>query len=257
MENITYTEQDDLVEVSTDKYKFYVKKNNLGRLKFGLEVHYQHMNNLDSISDEALAQIGKRRPKRSAIEEINYQIERKGFQDKTIVPTELLSRLPANSQSRNRNGKQYIADKRWKDALKNRRATVVALNDYYKKEAAFVQTFLSADELYSLPKGSFKVSSCHIDPALTNRDEDSWSSDKICRDLSVMNNGFEKIKECSLKGSHALTQQEADIAFKYLSVLDYKSMSATRKVMYYILIFRRRNNFYRKFDITDLGLGII
>jgi hypothetical protein len=256
MENITYTEQDDLILVSTDKHSFYIKSNNLGRLKFGLQLHFEHMKNLNDSSDEELAQIGKRRPKRSAIEEINYQIERKEFNGKVIVPTELLSRLPAKSQSRNRNGKQHIADSRWKNALKDKNYSVMALNDYYRKEAAFVQTFLDPSELYSLEKGSFKVSPCHIDPALTNRDEDSWSPDKICRDLSIMNKGFEKIKTSDLKGSHAITEEQANIAFKYLSKMNYEKMSATRKVMYYILIFRKRNKFYQKYDITDLGLRL-
>jgi hypothetical protein len=256
MDDLNFTEHDDFVLISTDKYSFFVKKDNLINLKDGLTMHYEHNEKLTNASDEDLAQMHKKRPKRSAIDEINYQIERKGFDSQIIVPNQLLSRLPLQSQSRNRNGKQHIANKRWNFALKNRFEKAIALNEYYKKESAFVQTFLEPDELYSLPKGSWKVSPCHIYPALTNRDENSWTSDKICRDLGIMNKGYEYTKESPLKGRHAINKMEALAAFRYMSKLEWNQMSATRKAMYYILWFRIKNNFYEKFDITDIGLHL-
>lgn len=256
MDELNFIEDDDNILVSTDKYSFFIKKNNLDNLKHGLALHYEHNEKLANASDEELAQIGKKRPRRSPIEEINYQIERKGYNGEFIVPNQLLSRLPLQSQSRNRNGKQHIANKRWKNALKDRQYKVVALNDYYKKEAAFVQTFLTPEELYSLPRGSFSISPCHIAPALKNRDEESWSADKICRDLSIMNKAYQYVRE-PLQGRHAINKSEAFAVFKYLSKQNALTSSATKKVMFYIMWFRMRNNFYDIFDITDIGLEII
>ena len=257
MDEINFSEQDDdLVLVSTNKYSFFIKKNSLDNLRSGLTLHYEHIDKLNNASDEELAQIRKKRPRRSAIEEINYQIERKGFDMQVIVPNQILSRLPLQSQSRNRNGKQHIANKRWMHAMKNRNEKVVALHEYYMKEGAFVQTFLEPDELYSLPIGSFKVSPCHIAPALKDRDEDSWSSDKICRDLSIMNKGFEYIKEGPLQGRHAVNKIEAELSLRYMMKLDWTQMSPTRKAMFLILWFRKKNNFYSKYDITDIGLNL-
>lgn len=255
MDELNFTEDDDIVLVSTNKYSFFIKKNNLDNLKDGLALHYEHNEKLTNASDEELAQIGKKRPRRSPIEEINYQIERKGYNGEFIVPNQLLSRLPLQSQGRNRNGKQHVANKRWKNAIKSRSEKAIALNEYYKKEAAFVQTFLEPHELYSLPIGSWKVSPCHIVPALTNRDEESWSADKICRDLSIMNKGYQYNKE-PLQGRHAINKAEAFLALKNLMKMDVSTAKPTTKAMFFILWFRMKNNFYDKFDITDIGLDL-
>lgn len=252
MRILLYSDFGDFVHVSTSKNYFIVKKSNLAKLAEGLREHFDHHSRLTLASDEELAQLKKLRPKRNAIDEIDYQIERKSFNGKVIKPSALLSRLPYQSQSRNRNGKQNIADKRWR--LDNEKTE--ALKDYYDSEIAFIKTFLTDEELNNLERGSFSISPCHILPALTDRDEDSWTPDKICRDLSIMNKGFEKIKACDLQGAHAINQDQALIALNYLKTLDWAIMSTTRRVMYYILWFRTKNNFYNKYDITDIGLGL-
>jgi hypothetical protein len=240
------------LKISTPRTYFYISPNNLNNLILGLKKHFEHHKYLNGASGEELALIGKNKPKRDAIAEIEYQLERKEFNGLLLKPSQLLSRLPYQSQSRNRNGKQNIADKRWKTDNQK----VEALKFYYHTEAEFIKTFLVPSELDSLPKGSFAISPCHIEPALEDRDEDSWTPVKICRDLSIMNKGFDKIKACELKGAHAINQEQALIALEYLKTLNWDEMSVTRKVMYYILWFRTKNNFYSKFDITDIGLGL-
>ena len=244
---------DDKYRISTGKYFFFIKKDSISNLNIGLEEHFNHHSRLLNATDEELSTWKKQRPKRDPIEEINYQLERKSFIGKLIKPSALLSRLPYQSQSRNRNGKQNIADKRWK----NSNDKVEALKHYYHTEVEFIKTFLTDEELNGLERGSFAISPCHIEPALTDRNEDSWHPVKICRDLSIMNKGFEKIKACELKGAHAINQEQALIALDYLKTLNWDTMSVTRRVMYYILWFRTKNSFYSKYDITDIGLGLI
>ena len=246
-------ETQDLFRVDTGKYFFLVEEKNLMKLYDGLKEHIEHHIRLFNATDEELALIKKNRPKRDPIGEIDYQLERKKFMGQVLKPSALLSRLPYQSQSRNRNGKQHIADKRFK----NSNPKVEALENYYKAEVEFIKTFLTQDELDGLERGSFSISPCHIEPALTNRDENSWIPVKICRDLSIMNKGFEKIKACELKGAHAINQDQALIALNYLKTLNWDDMSVTRKVMYYILWFRTKNRFYEKYDITDIGLDLI
>lgn len=249
---LLYEEVGPYFKADTGKYYFFVDIKNAKSLTDGIIEHFNHHSRLFNATDEELSLLKKQRPRRSAIDELNYQIERKDFHTKIIKPSEILSRLPYQSQSRNRNGKQHIADKRFKvDHPK-----VADLQSYYHTEVEFIKTFLTDDELNGLERGSFAISPCHIEPALTDRDEDSWHPVKICRDLSIMNKGFDKIKACELKGAHAINQEQALIALNYLKTLNWDDMSVTRKVMYYILWFRTKNNFYSKYDITDIGLGL-
>lgn len=225
-------------------------------LKYGLDAHYKHINILLESSDEDLAILRKKRPKRNALEEINYQIERKNYNGKLISPSDLTSRLPVFSQSRNRNGFQHIADKRWKDGIRDSNPAVMALLTYYKAEKEYLESILTMEELDNLERGSFAISPAHIYPAFKNRKEESWSSDKIVRDFSIMNKGFDKIRSSDLNGKHAITKEDALIAFDYLKEFNFDSLSPTRQVMYMILYRRLKNGFYDTDKFSDIALGI-
>ena len=106
-----YIPLSDSYHIFTDELDFFVTRSSFDHLKYGLEAHYSQNEYLLSCSDEELKELSKQRPRRSSINEINYQLIRKGFNGKLIKANQLVSRLPVFSQSRNRNGKQNIADK--------------------------------------------------------------------------------------------------------------------------------------------------
>ena len=127
----------DIAHIYTDKYYFMIPANGLDSLRTGLEAHYKHTELLFGFSDEDLLILQKKRPKRDFMTEIEYQIERKDYNGKYIAPSDLISRLPYQSQARNRTGKQSIADARWKKALKNQNSDVLRLIEYYAKEEPY------------------------------------------------------------------------------------------------------------------------
>lgn len=225
-------------------------------LKSGLDAHYRHINILLESSDEDLAILRKKRPKRNALEEIDYQIERKSYNGKLISPSDLTSRLPVFSQNRNRNGFQHIADKRWRHGIRDNNPAVISLLAYYKAEKEYLENILTVEELDRLERGSFAISPAHIFPAFTDRGESSWTSDKIVRDLSIMNKGFDKISASPLNGKHAITREDAQIAFDYLNQYEHYDLSPTRQVLYILLHRRLNDGFYDTDKFSDIALGI-
>jgi len=111
-----------------------IPANGLDSLRTGLEAHYRQTELLFGFTDEELLILQKKRPKRDFMDEIEYQIERKDYNGMYIAPSDLISRLPYQSQARNRTGKQHIADARWKNALKSQNSDVLRLMHYYAKE---------------------------------------------------------------------------------------------------------------------------
>ena len=253
--NIKYMidETSDLAHIYTDKYFFMVPSSGLKHLTYGLEAHYTQNEYLLDCSDSELKELGKTRPKRSSIDEINYQIDRKSYNGKIIKASDLISRLPVFSQSRNRNGKQHIADKRWKDAVKQENPKVLWLIEYYAVEEELVREKFP-DVRWT--RGSFAISPCHIYPAKKDRGEDSWTPDKILRDLSLVNKVFDKISASPLNGKHAITEEDAQIAIDYLDGFDFFDLSVSRQALYHILKNRIENGFYKIDKITDIALGI-
>ena len=230
-----------------------IPTNGLEHLKYGLEAHFRQTELLESFSDEDLLILQKKRPKRDFMSEIEYQLERKDFIGKYIAASDLTSRLPVFSQSRNRNGKQHIADSRWKKAIKNENSDVLRLIEYYAEEESYIKSvFLDV----KWTKGSFSISPCHIYPAFTDRGEDSWSSDKILRDISLVNKVFDKISASPLQGKHAINVEDAQIAIDYLDEQDWDRLSVSRRALYCILKRRILNNFYKEYKITDIDLDI-
>jgi hypothetical protein len=253
--NIKYTidEESDLCHIYTDKYFFMVPSSGLEHLRYGLEAHYTQNEYLLACNDSELKELGKIRPKRASIEEINYQLERKSYNGKLIKANDLVSRLPVFSQSRNRNGKQAIADKRWKDALKSDNQKVERLVDYYEEEENAIRARFPN---VKWTRGTFAISPCHIYPAKKNRGEDSWTPDKILRDLSIVNKCFDKISSSPLQGKHATNAEEAQIAIDYLDSFDFDDLSTSRQIFYWIMQRRIAQNFYGIYYITDLDLEI-
>ena len=253
--NISYihVEEGDLYHIYTDKYFFIVPANTFDHLLYGLEAHYKQTELLEKFSDEELEILQKKRPRRSSIDEIDYQIERKDYNGKIIAASDLISRLPFASQSRNRNGKQNIADKRWKNALKSENFRVERLIEWFEEEESFIKTKFPT---VAWTKGTFAISPCHIYPAKKDRGEDSWTPDKILRDLSIVNKCFDKISASSLNGKHATTTEEAQIALDYLDEFDYNDLSISRQVFYVILFRRIVQKFYETYYITDIDLEI-
>jgi len=225
----------------------------LANLQYGLDAHYKHTELLFGFTDEELTILQKKRPKRSAIDEINYQIERKEYNGKLIAPSDLISRLPFASQSRNRNGKQHIADSRWKKSIKDENPDVLRLIEWYAEEESVIRTRFPH---VKWTRGSFAISPCHIYPAKKDRGEDSWTSDKILRDLSIVNKVFDKISSSDLKGKHAIDANDAQIAINYLDDFDWDKLSVSRQVLYVILQRRLSKDFYTEFKITDIDLDI-
>ena len=230
-----------------------IPANGLESLKYGLEAHYKHIELLFGFTDEELYILQKKRPKRDFMAEIEYQIERKDYNGKYIAPSDLISRLPYHSQARNRTGQQHIADARWKKALKNQNPDVLRLIEYYAEEENHVRSKFP-DVKWT--KGSFSISPCHIYPAFTNRGEDSWTPDKILRDISLVNKVFDKISASPLNGKHATNVEDALIAINYIDNLDWDRVSISRRALYYILHYRFLNNFYNDYKITDIDLDI-
>jgi len=253
--NIFYEDDPDgdLCHIYTGQYKFSIYKSGLEHLKYGLNAHYNQNEYLLSCSQDELRELGKIKPKRTSLDEVNYQIGRKGYDSQVILANDLVSRLPVFSQSRNRNGKQHIADKRWRDALKNSNVNALWLKNYYKYEEDYIKMHFP-DVKWT--KGSFAISPCHIYPALKDRKEDSWSPDKICRDLSIINKAFSKISSSSLQGKHAINKQEAHIALDYLEEFDFNDLSVTRQILYIVLEHRISNGFYNIDRFTDNALGL-
>jgi hypothetical protein len=251
--NVFYSEVEDKYAIHAGKYIFYIPKTGLDHLKYGLEAHYTQTEYLLGCSPDELKDLGKIKPRRGFLEEIEYQIERKGFDTKHIQANELISRLPVFSQSRNRNGKQSIADKRWRDALKNENPDVIWLKEYYEYEEEYIKSHFTN---INWTKGSFAISPCHIYPAKKDRKEDSWTPDKICRDLSIINKAFDKISSSPLNGKHAITKEDAHIAIKYLDGFNFNDLSVTRQILYMVLENRISNGFYNFDRFTDIGLGI-
>jgi hypothetical protein len=251
--NIYYAIKGDLCHIYTDKYFFIIPKSGLNHLTYGLEAHYTQNEYLLSCTDSELSELGKIRPKRDCIEEVNYQIERKIFNGEIIKASSLISRLPVFSQSRNRNGKQNIADKRWKEALKLENPKTLRLVEWFEEEESYIKTKFPN---VSWTKGSFSISPCHIYPAKKDRGEDSWSPDKILRDLSIVNKVFDKISSSPLAGKHAIDENDAKIALEYLDGFDFSDLSISRQVLYYILMRRVSQNFYGTYFITDIDLDI-
>ena len=85
-------EKGDLCHIYTGKYYFMIQKSGLDSLRYGLEAHYKHTELLFGFSDEELTILQKKRPKRSAIDEIDYQIDRKSYNKEVIAPSDLISR---------------------------------------------------------------------------------------------------------------------------------------------------------------------
>jgi hypothetical protein len=230
-----------------------IPANGLDTLRTGLEAHYKHIELLFGFTDEELLILQKKRPKRDFMAEIEYQIERKDYNKQYLAPSDLISRLPYKSQARKRTGKQRIADARWKNALKSQNPDVLRLIAYYAKEEKYVR---SKFPNIRWTKGSFSISPCHIYPAFTNRGEDSWTPDKILRDLSIVNKVFDKISASKLKGKHAIDSKDALIAIEYLDSFDWDKLSISRRALYCILHYRLANNFYTDYKITDIDLDI-
>lgn len=241
----------DLCHIYTGEYKFSIPSSGLEHLKYGLEAHYTQNEYLLSCSDDELKDLGKKRPKRSSIEEINYQISRKDYSHRVIKANDLISRLPVFSQSRNRNGKQHIADQRWKNGIKNQNSKVLSLIEYYKSEEELIKAYYTD---VNWTRGSFAISPAHIYPAKKDRGEDSWTPDKIVRDLSIVNKAFDKISSSPLQGKHAVTREDAYIAMDFLFLQD--NLSTTRKILLFILAHRIGNGFYDSDKISDIYLEL-
>jgi len=251
--DIFYVIESDLCHIYTDKYFFMIPKSGLNHLTYGLEAHYTQNEYLLSCTDSELAELGKIRPKRTCLEEVNYQIERKSYNGVEIKANDLVSRLPVFSQARNRNGKQHIADTRWKNALKSENPRVERLIEWFEEEESYIKTKFPN---VAWTKGSFAISPCHIYPAKKDRGEDSWFPDKILRDLSIVNKVFDKISASPLQGKHAIDENDAQIALDYLDTFDFADLSVSRQVLYHILTRRIAQNFYGTYYITDIDLGI-
>ena len=251
--DITYIIDGDLCHIYTDKHTFSIPASNLDRLRYGLEAHYTQTKILEDATPEELAILRKMKPRNNALEEVNYQIGRKGYNSRVILANDLVSRLPYMSQSRNRNGKQHIADSRWKNAIKNSNFKVLSLIDWYKDEEIFIKELFPDVEW---TKGSFAISPCHIYPAKKDRGEDSWTPDKICRDLSIINKVFDKISASDLAGKHAITTEDARIALDYLESFSWDDLSISRQVLAYVLKRRLMLGFYSHVAFTDIDLGI-
>ena len=251
--DITFNIEGDVAHIYTDKFEFMVPVSGLEHLKYGLEAHYSQTRELLTCSDEDLSIYGKQRPRRDSREEINYQIDRKGYNGQLIKASSLISRLPLFSQSRNRNGKQNIATRRWKLAISEENEDVLALIEYYKQEEEYIRsTFPSVN----WTKGTFAISPCHIYPAKRDRGEDSWTPDKILRDLSLVNKAFDKISSSDLQGVHATSNHLAQIAVDYIEEFDWDELSITRQALYLILKRRIANGFYEDYKITDTDLNL-
>jgi hypothetical protein len=253
--NIKYlhVSKEDSYHIYTDKYFFIVPASGYEHLKYGLEAHYTQNEYLLSCTDAELSELGKIKPKRTSIEEINYQIERKSYNSKKIKANDLISRLPVFSQSRNRNGKQNIADRRWRDALKSENPKVLRLVEWFEEEESYIRTKFPN---VHWTKGTFAISPCHIYPAKRDRGEDSWTPDKILRDLSIMNKCFDKISSSELFGKHAINTEEAQIAIDYLDEFDFADLSISRQIFYHVLHRRIIKKFYETYFITDLDLDL-
>ena len=249
----TLTPGEDTYHIYTDKYFFIIPRSGLQNLQYGLNAHYKHTELLFGFTDEELTILQKKRPKRSAIDEINYQIERKSYNGELVAPSDLISRLPYMSQSRNRNGKQSIADSRWKNAIRNENPKVLRLIEWFEEEESYIRTKFP-DVHWT--KGTFSISPCHIYPAKKDRGEDSWTPDKILRDLSIVNKCFDKISSSPLAGKHAINENDAQIALDYLDTFDFHDLSISRQIFYHILTRRIAQNFYSEYDITDIDLDI-
>lgn len=246
-------ENSDIAHIYTDKYFFMIPANGLDSLIYGLEAHNRHTELLFGFSEEELTILQKKRPKRDFMEEIEYQIERKDYNGKFISPSDLISRLPYQSQARNRNGKQSIADSRWRKAVKDENPDVLRLIEWYAEEESYIRT---AFPHVKWTKGSFAISPCHIYPARKDRGEDSWSSDKILRDLSIINKVFDKISASPLAGKHAIDVNDAQIAIDYLDDWHWDALSISRQVFYMVMQRRIAQDFYLEYKITDLDLDI-
>ena len=253
VDDIFYSEVDDMYAIHVGLLIFYIPKSGLEHLKYGLEAHYTQTLYLLGCSDLELKELGKIKPKRSPIEEVVYQINRKDFDLKRIKANDLISRLPVFSQSRNRNGKQHIADKRWKNAIKNENQKVLWLIRYYEQEEKYIKEHFST---IKWTRGSFAISPCHIYPALKDRKEDSWASDKIVRDLSIINKAFDKISASPLAGKHVTSLEEANIALNYLNTFDFNDLSVTRQVLHLVLEHRIEVGFYNSDRFSDISLDI-
>ena len=251
--NFVLHKNKDLYQIFTDELDFYIPTSGFEHLKYGLEAHYTQTEYLMDCNDDELKELGKIRPKRSSINEINYQIIRKGFNGEIIKANQLISRLPVFSQSRNRNGRQNIADSRWKNAIKEENSRVLRLIEYFEEEESIIRTKYPN---ISWTKGTFAISPCHIYPAGKDRDASAWTPDKILRDLSIVNKCFDKISSSSLNGKHATNTEEAQIAVDYLDTFNFDDLSISRQIFYYIMQRRIAQNFYETYYITDLGLGI-
>ena len=251
--DIKYITDSDLCHIYTGKYQFSIPASNLDRLRYGLEAHYTQTKILEDATPEELAILRKMKPRNNALDEINYQIGRKGYNLQVILANDLVSRLPYMSQSRNRNGKQHIADSRWKNAIKKSNFKVLALIDWYKDEEIFIKNIFPDIEW---TKGSFAISPCHIYPAKRDRGEDSWTPDKILRDLSLVNKVFDKISASDLNGKHAINTNDAIIALKYLNSFNWDELSVSRQSLFFILKRRLSLGFYSHVAFTDIDLGI-
>ena len=230
-----------------------ISTSGLDHLRYGLEAHYKQTELLFGFSDEELTILQKKRPRRSFIEEIDYQIDRKLYNGRIIQASDLISRLPFSSQSRNRNGKQNIADKRWRDALKSENPDVLRLVEWYEEEESYIRTkFPNVNWM----KGTFAISPCHIYPAKKDRGEDSWAPDRILRDLSLVNKVFDKISSSDLQGKHATNATEAQVAIYYLDEFEWDTLSVSRQALYVLLFRRIVQNFYDEYKITDIDLDI-
>jgi len=139
------------------------------------------------------------------------------------------------------------------DALKSENPDVLRLVEWYEEEESYIRTKFPH---VNWMKGTFAISPCHIYPAKKDRGEDSWTPEKILRDISLVNKVFDKISSSDLQGKHATNAIEAQIAIDYLDQFEWDTLSISRQALYVLLFRRIVQNFYDEYKITDVDLDI-
>ena len=142
---------------------------------------------------------------------------------------------------------------RSRDAIKAENPRVERLIEWFEEEESYIRTKFPH---VHWTKGTFAISPCHIYPAKRDRGEDSWTPDKILRDLSIINKCFDKISASPLNGKHAISSEDAQIALDYLDQFDFADLSISRQVFYHVMHRRITQKFYETYYFTDLDLEI-